>query len=473
MSSGVVIWWVRRDLRLRDNSALGAALRSGGRVLPVFVIDPHLLKGERFSLARLKFMLDGLAALDVDLRGRGSGLLVRQGDPEHILPQLVQTVGAKAVYANRDYSPYALRRDRTVEGALSVPPHQFDDLVLHAPTHVLKADGKAYTVYTPYKRIWLSLPKPPPERYVIPGGVLYDVSSLDHQGVPSLSELGFGETIDVPPAGENEAIRRLERFARSSLHDYGASRDILSSDPFAAEPGGTSGLSPYLRFGMLSPRQVYQTALAAKRSATAEQGDSIDIWISELAWREFYVQILYHFPHVLKASFRPEYERVEYRHAPDEFAAWQQGQTGYPIVDAGMRQLATTGWMHNRARMIVASFLTKDLLTYWRDGETYFMRHLIDGDPAANNGGWQWSAGTGTDAQPYFRIFNPVSQSMKFDPHGDYIRRWIPELRDVPDELIHQPWKMDAPPRDYPPPIVEHQFARERTLRAFKAIQRF
>ncbi|WP_343416000.1 deoxyribodipyrimidine photo-lyase [Candidatus Flexifilum breve] len=277
----------------------------------------------------------------------------------------------------------------------------------------------------------------------------------------------------MPDAGEAVALHRLERFTADAIYRYGDTRNRLTAYPFD-DLVSTSALSPYLRFGMLSPRQAYHAAARLLEDAdalSASERQSIQTWISELAWRDFYNHILYHFPHVLERSFKPEYDRVEYRDAPEEFERWAAGMTGYPVIDAAMRQMNTLGWMHNRARMIVASFLTKDLLIYWRRGDLHFMQHLIDGDLAANNGGWQWSAGTGTDAQPYFRIFNPISQSEQYDPEGEYIRAFVPELRDVLTPYIHAPWTLPTPPKDYPSPMVEHSAARQRTLAAFKKVK--
>jgi deoxyribodipyrimidine photo-lyase len=467
-----VIHWFRRDLRLSDNLALRAALKTGQPVIPLFIFDPALLKGERFSAARLKFMLDGLRALDESLKPFGTRLLIRHGSPIPVLSDLIETTKASALFYNRDYSPYAVRRDHQLSTALSVDIHAFDDALLHPPGQILSGSNAPYTVYTPFKRRWLEQPKPTVESGVIPNKQFHSLEGLDNSGVPTLRDLGVRETIDTPPAGEMAARQRLERFVARGIFLYSQQRDDLAINPFTSDDPTTSALSPYFRFGMISPRQAYQAAMTARREAAIEtECESVDVWISELAWREFYTHILYHFPHVYNSSFRPEYEQVEYRHVPDELRRWQNGETGYPIVDAAMRQLNALGWMHNRARMIVASFLTKDLLIYWREGDVIFMQRLIDGDPAANNGGWQWSAGTGTDAQPYFRIFNPVSQSQKFDPDGIYIRHWLPELRDVPTRFIHAPWEMETPPANYPRPIVDHAFARERTLRAYKAVK--
>lgn len=467
-----VIHWFRRDLRLSDNLALHATAASGRPVLPVFILDPALLRGDRFSVARLSFMLKALASLSDAVRKRGGRLLIRHGDPLEVLPQVIDEFSAQAVYINRDYSSYAVKRDASIESVLTIPLHVLDDALLHSPEDIRTQDGRPYVVFTPFKRQWLALPKPEPSDQ--PEGTLrFFVPDDGESDIPTLGDLGFDATIDVPDVSEAAAQARLANFISESVEQYESRRDQLLVNPFEpSSPQWTSGLSPYLRFGVMSPRQAFHAAVTKReRALSAAARSSVDTWISELVWREFYMHILYHFPHVAHSSFRREYDQVEYRYAPDELSVWQDGRTGYPVVDAAMRQLKTLGWMHNRARMIVASFLTKDLLIYWREGETYFMRHLIDGDPAANNGGWQWSAGTGTDAQPYFRIFNPVSQSQKFDPDGHFIRHWVPELRDVPGQFIHAPWLMPLPPKGYPKPIVDHAFARERTLAAFKAVK--
>ncbi|MEP7293840.1 MAG: deoxyribodipyrimidine photo-lyase [Chloroflexota bacterium] len=465
-----VIWWIRRDLRLSDNRALKAALDSGSAVIPLFIFDPALLQGERFGLARLKFMLNGLQALDEALRKHRRRLLIRQGKPLAMLEKLIREAGVQALYFNADYSPYAQKRDAAVAEQLSIPVYSFDDALLHTPNEVLKQDGKPYLIYTPFKRVWFSLAKPEPGNYPIKAAPFHTLDGIATEALPTLHDLGFAETIDVPEAGEVVALRRLERFAESRIERFTQRRDTLDVNPFTDDTAGTSGLSPYFRFGMLSPRQAYAAAAEARRKVSdLASRQSIDVWISELAWRDFYMHTLFHFPHIYNTSFRADYEHIRWRSAPDELQAWKAGRTGYPVIDAAMRQLDALGWMHNRARMIVAAFLTKDLLIYWREGDLHFMHKLIDGDPAANNGGWQWSAGTGKDSQPFFRIFNPVAQSKKFDPQRHYIRHWLPELRDVPDKYIHTPWLMDTAPKNYPPPMVEHNAARERALTAFKA----
>lgn len=467
----IVFHWFRRDLRLSDNTALNAALRSGVRVMPLFVFDPVLLNSPFAGTPRLTFMLNALRSLDASLREMGSGLVIRQGEPSEVLARVVREFGAEAVYANRDYSPYARERDATVRAALPVRLHMTDDAVLRAPGDVLKSNGAPYTVFTPFMRRWRELPPSPrPETQPIPSGVFLQGEPSKYGAIPSLDDLGRAPTIAIPAASEMVAQQRLNAFVNGPIFAYDDLRNALVSDPFAAEkPTATSTLSPYLRCGMLSPRQAYWAAQDALESAVdAAARKSVNTWINELIWREFYMHILIHFPHVMRGNFRPEYDALRWRDAPGELAAWQDGRTGFPIVDAAMRQLRAIGWMPNRARMIVASFLTKDLLINWREGERHFMQWLIDGDPAANNGGWQWAAGTGTDAQPYFRIFNPVSQSQRFDFDGDYIRHWVPELRDLPAPAIHAPWQMQPPPVGYPAPLVDHSTARERTLAAFK-----
>jgi deoxyribodipyrimidine photo-lyase len=462
------IWWARRDLRLADNQALDGAMVRADCVIPAFVLDPVLLDAPDAGEKRVAFLLGGLRALDADLRARGSRLIVRQGDPAQELAALAAESGAEAIFAEADDWPYARQRDARV--AATLPLELVGGLTVHPSGAVLKADGTPYTVFTPFSRRWKGLPLPDagallpaPERISTPS----DVSSLPIPEAPALPS-----AVPFPP-GEAEARRRLAAFVEGEdapVYRYAAMRDRMDVD-------GTSRLSPYLRFGALSARQAVAAAQAAVEAAPdADARKGAGTWLNELIWREFYQAILYYFPGVLEESFRANLRVIRWENDEMAFAAWREGRTGYPVVDAAMRQLIRTGWMHNRARMIVASFLTKDLLIDWRWGEGAFMQHLVDGDPAANNGGWQWTAGTGTDAAPYFRIFNPVLQGKKHDPEGAYVRRWVEELARVPDAFIHEPWKM--PPqvqassgcvigRDYPAPIVDHAWARERTLAAY------
>ncbi len=460
------VWWIRRDLRLTDNQALTAACQAADQVIPLFILDPFFARSPYVAEKRLAFLYGGLAELDATLRQRGSHLIVRQGEPTAVLTHLLAETNAHAIFAEADYSSYARRRDTAV--AQTLPLHLTNGLTVHHPAALTKQDGTPYTVFTPFKKNWLA--KPFPAR---------PLSAPAHLSTPSTIASLPLPTPPIPstfPPGEVAAHRRLNAFTSSPAHPifaYAAQRDQL------AEPA-TSQLSPYLRFGMVSARQAAwaaQDALTAAPDADAARG--AETWLSQLIWREFYITILYHFPHVARGSFRPAYDAIPWRNDPAEFAAWQAGQTGYPVVDAAMRQLTQTGWMHNRARMIVASFLVKDLLIDWRWGERFFMQQLVDGDPANNNGGWQWTAGTGTDAAPYFRIFNPVSQSQKFDRYGRYLRTWLPELAHLPDAYIHTPWLM--PPleqqrlgfvlnRDYPTPLVDHSQTRPRTLAAYQSV---
>ena len=462
------LWWIRRDLRLSDNPALAEALSAASQVLPVFIIDPALASGPQTSAKRLAFLWASLRQLDADLRARGSALLLRLGPPLETLAGLLQESRTAAIYAAADFSPYARRRDAGV--AATLPLCLVGSASLRHPAEVLKADGAPYTVYTPYSKTWKSLPLPTPASLLPAPAHISTPAGL--QGLPIPAEPSLPASVPFLP-GEAEAQRCLRAFTEGEaapIYSYGDGRNRMDLE-------GSSQLSPYLRFGMLSARQADVAALEAQaRARGAEALRGAEIWLNELIWREFYIAILYHFPDVLQHSFKPELRRIQWRNDPQDFAAWQAGRTGYPVVDAAMRQLLESGWMHNRARMIAASFLVKDLLVDWRWGERWFMQHLLDGDPAANNGGWQWTAGTGTDAAPYFRIFNPLLQSLKFDPHGVYIRRWLPELRQVPDEFIHQPWRMPADVQgqsachiglDYPAPLVDHAEARIWTLAAY------
>lgn len=471
MSSQPVIFWFRRDLRLDDNVGLHEAIRSGQPIIPLYIIDPRFPRSSRYSHARMAFLLSALNAVDIHLQRYNTTLLVKHGQPLDILQQLIKETNASTLYFNADYTPFATRRDNAVQNSLSIPVKIHDDALLIPPGGVLKDDGEPYVVFTPFKNKWNTLPKPAISTIDISSDHFFNITQLDNDGIPTRKTLGIQTDIPIPPADEAYAQGRLSKYIKSSIDNYSTARNFLPIDPFDDKrPTGSSFLSPYFRLGVLSPRQAYWAARGKYvniESKTARE--SIETWVSELTWREFYMHIMAHFPHVNRHNFRDTYDSLEWRDAPEELQAWKDGLTGYPIIDAPMRQLKAIGWMPNRARMIVASFLTKDLLIHWQEGEKHFMQYLLDGDPAANNGGWQWAAGTGTDAQPYFRIFNPVSQSKKFDKDGIYVRHWIPELTDVPDKYIHEPWKMNTPPENYPAPIVNHKLARERTLEAFKA----
>jgi deoxyribodipyrimidine photo-lyase len=463
------LWWVRRDLRLIDNQALTAAITTADMVIPVFVLDPGLLDSPYTGEKRLAFLLGGMRQLDASLQARGSRLIIRRGDPAVELAALARETSAVAIFAEEDHSPYARRRDALV--AQAVPLHLSGGVTVHPSQAVLKADGTPYTVYTPFSRAWKAMPPPGANDVLAAPHRLPAVQDLPSLPIPT--EPALPAAVPFPP-GEAEAQARLASFVDGidpGICHYAEGRDRLYRD-------GTSRLSPYLRFGMLSARQAVASARSAIEAAANDQErKGAETWLNELIWREFYVAILHHFPQVRQESFRADLRDVSWANDETAFRAWCEGHTGYPVVDAAMRQLAHSGWMHNRARMIVASFLVKDLLIDWRWGERFFMQHLVDGDPAANNGGWQWTAGTGTDAAPYFRIFNPVLQGRRYDPAGSYVRRWVPELARVPDRYIHTPWEMPYDVQrvagcivgqDYPAPIVDHVWARERVLAAFK-----
>jgi len=472
MTQAPVIHWFRRDLRLQDNIALHQACENGSPVIPLFIIDTGLINSQYVGAVRMQFLLNALHSLEKSLAKFDTHLVIRHGEPQNILPQFIEQTQAQALYFNRDYSPYAQRRDSEIENALTIPVHICDDAVLLSPGSVLKDDGDPYIVYTPFWKKWKVQNKPAVSKYEYRNADFTDTSKITHAGIPTPQELGFEDIAIEADASEYIAHDMLRKFTDANIQHYSKRRNQLPINPFSnKQEQSTSFLSPYLRLGLLSPRQAYWAARKAYHAASGKaQQKSIETWVSELAWREFYIHILHFFPHVRARNFNSTYDTLGWRDAPDELQAWQDGMTGYPIVDAAMRQLQSIGWMPNRARMIVASFLTKDLLIHWRHGEQHFMQHLIDGDPAANNGGWQWAAGTGTDAQPYFRIFNPVSQSKQHATPA-YLRHWLPELASVPDEHIHEPWLMNNPPQAYPAPMVDHKMARKRTIAAFKAAQ--
>ncbi len=470
---GTSIVWFRRDLRLHDHPALARALAGGDAVVPLFVFDERLLAGRWRSANRTWFMLGSVRELAHDLAERGAPLVVRVGDPRRIVPELADAVGATSVEVSRDLGPYGRARDRVVAASLAerrIGFHAHRGAVVHEPEEVRTVAGGPFSVYSPYRRAWDRLPfravLPAPER-------LTGATDVDPGRLPDLAELGFaGPTADpahLPIPGEAAARRRLEAWLADRpdrLNGYADRRDQLGVD-------GTSRLSSDLRFGLLSPVEVATRAI--------RPGEGARTFLGELAWRDFYAALLFERPALVRSAFRPEFEDVAWRDDPDGVAAWRAGRTGYPVIDAAMRQLATTGFMPNRARMVVASFLTKDLLVDWRVGEAWFMANLVDGDPASNGGGWQWSASTGADAQPYFRVFEPTLQGRRFDADGSYVRRWLPELAHVPDRFVHRPWLM--PPQiavaagcrvghDYPAPIVDHPLARTRALAAFEAARR-
>ena len=471
--------WFRRDLRDFDHAALCAALRDSEAVYCAFVFDREIL--DRLSARadrRVEFIHGSVIELDASLRARGGALLVRHAVARDVIPRLAAELGADAVFANHDYEPAAIDRDAAVGRALTAQGcafHTYKDQVIFERSEILTQAGTPFTVFTPYRNAWLKALTPaqlaphPVEAHM--HALAAPPAALQH-GMPSLESIGFERTnlsnLDIAP-GMTGGDRRFADFQRR-IDRYRDARDF---------PGikGPSYMSIDLRFGTVSIRQL--AAYAHARSLHAG-GEGAATWLSELIWREFYAQILWHNPHVADGAFKPAYNALAFRNDKRQFAAWCNGATGYPIIDAAMRQINQTGYMHNRLRMIVASFLVKDLLIDWRWGERYFADHLNDFDLASNNGGWQWAASTGCDAQPYFRMFNPVAQSERFDGGGDFIRRYLPELEALRDDEIHAPWLLPTAVqkargveigRDYPAPIVDHARARSDALALFKAVR--
>jgi deoxyribodipyrimidine photo-lyase len=471
--------WLRRDLRLTDQAALAAALRAHPQVHLAFVFDRSILDPLPRYDRRVDFIHRSLCDIDRQLREQGGALWVVQGRPEDEIPRLAQRLGVGAVFANRDYEPAAIERDRRVETALVEAGCGWvssKDQVLFEQDEILTQDGRSFSVFTPYKRAWLKrfsahgLSPHPVERHPRFAPVAPSACRM-----PSLEELGF-EPTDLDRlgvrAGEAGARDRVEDFA-ARMGRYQANRDFPALK-------GPSYLSVHLRFGTISIRTLARLAGQAIESDPAAS-EGAQTWLSELIWREFYFQILWHHPQVVQAAFKPEYDRIQWEDDPSRFQAWCEGRTGYPLVDAAMLQLEQSGYMHNRLRMVTASFLTKDLGIDWRQGEAWFARKLIDFDLAANNGGWQWAASTGCDAQPWFRIFNPVTQSERFDAQGRFIRRYLPQLSRLSDRSIHAPWT--TPPLElqaagvrlgdgYPMPIVDHDAARRRTLERYAVVRK-
>jgi deoxyribodipyrimidine photo-lyase len=474
-----VLVWFRRDLRDTDHAALCEALRRARRVHCAFVFDSEIL--ERLptrSDRRVEFIRESLVELDLALRQRGGALIVRHGLAASEIPRLADEMGVDAVFANRDYEPQAKARDAAVEQALIASGKGFEsfkDQVIFDGDEVLTQAGHPYTVFTPYKNNWCQrLRAQDFAAHDGPAGRL--VASVHATGVPTLAQIGFSPTnlrpLGIVP-GMSGAQRLLADFS-PRMGGYQAQRDFPALK-------GVSYLSVHLRFGTVSIRQMVSLALA-QGALTGDPGASV--WLSELVWRDFYAMILDHFPHAAAGAFKPAYDAIAWEqgeNADAQFLAWCEGRTGYPLVDAAMRQLNLSGYMHNRLRMVVASFLTKDLGIDWRRGEAYFADQLNDFDLSANNGGWQWAASSGCDAQPYFRIFNPVSQSERFDPQGRFIRRYLPELAAVPEKFIHAPWRMSPAQqqdcgvivgRDTPAPLVDHDAARRRTLERYAVVKR-
>jgi deoxyribodipyrimidine photo-lyase len=461
------IAWFRRDLRLTDNRMLEAATRDAERTWPVFVADPELLGRNASAPARTAWFAASLHELDRRLQDHGSGLTILAGPPADVLRSFAAEVGAETIVAAADEDPAAVRRDRRVEAGMDL--RLVDDQRIVPPSMVRTAAGESYSVYTPFRRALDAIvdvdpsvaaaaqprldrlaPRPPAAR----GPDAFPARPSPHP---------------LPPAGEQAAADRLRAFMRDRAAAYRDDRDHPGRD-------GTSGLSPYLRVGAISPRACWRAAIRAAARARERRDPALargaSTWRGELAWREFFAHVLAAHPRLETESFRKDFDAIEWvdgSEADELLDAWRAGRTGFPMVDAGMRQLVATGWMHNRARLVTASFLVKDAGVDWRRGETVFAEHLLDADVQQNNGNWQWVAGVGTDPAPYFRILNPVLQSRKFDPEGAYVRRWVPELAHLADGHVHEPWRAPEPPPDYPPPVVDHAQARERTLVRYRS----
>ena len=465
--------WLRRDLRAHDHAALYTALKTSRRVFCGFVFDTEILdKLPARNDRRVEFIWRSIVELRQVLEGLGGGLIVRHGRACDEIPRLAAQLKVEAVFANHDYEPAMVARDRHVERMLRESGTAFltcKDQVIFEKDEVLTRSGRPFAVFTPYKKTWLGKLEPfflrpyPVEKY------RQRLAWPPAATLPTLAELGFEKTnlleLGLPP-GMSGARKLFGEFkARMAL--YHERRDF----PALA---GTSRLSVHLRFGTISVREL-------ARAAYIEAGRGAQAWLNELIWRDFYFMILHHYPQVVTQAFRPEYGALQFPNDKKLFAAWCGARTGYPLIDAAMRQINQTGYMHNRLRMVAASFLVKDLHIDWRWGERYFARHLNDFHLAANNGGWQWAASTGCDAQPYFRIFNPVTQSQKFDPRGEFIRKYVPELAGCDDKFIHAPWLMTLEQqkkagvtigKDYPAPIVDHAAARRRALAIYRGAKK-
>jgi deoxyribodipyrimidine photo-lyase len=427
----VNIFWFRRDLRLEDNTALSHALSSGLPVLPVFIFDKNINDELPADDARISFIYETLSSINKDLRKSDSSLYIRNGDPVKVWKAILVSFDINAVYINKEYEPYAIQRDKEIESLLlekNIPVLKFKDQVIFEEKEILKADKSPYTIFTPYKNRWL-------QRLAKERPLLEFSGSLINQNF-------YHCNFDFPPREKldfNESKIKARPYDLSVIKGYNKYRDYPSTDK-------TSYLGPHLRFGTVSIRKI--AVIALKENA---------VFLSELIWREFFMQILFNFPHVVTGNFRSKFDDIPWRNNENEFEKWCRGETGYPMVDAGMRQLSKTGYMHNRVRMITAGFLCKHLLTDWRWGEAWFAGKLLDYELSSNNGNWQWAAGTGCDAAQYFRVFSPDSQQKRFDQNMDYIRKWVEDI--------------DKP--TYPKPMIDHDFARQRVITAYKSSIRY
>jgi deoxyribodipyrimidine photo-lyase len=470
--SDMILFWHRRDLRISDNIGLAAARKKSSRVVGVFCLDPNILEGDTIAPARVTYMIGCLQELQQRYLQISSQLLILKGEPNQAITALAEALKAKAIFWNLDVEPYSKQRDNKVKEALKekgILVETFWDQLLHAPEKILTQSGNPYTVYTPFWKNWSQQSKEFPAQNLenVKGLTDREIEIAKEVGVidlPTAKDLGFiWENPLLLTPGETAAQERLTEFCDRAIEDYQEQRNFPAID-------GTSLLSAALKFGAIGIRTVWQAATNAyENSRSDESRESIKTWQQELAWREFYQHCLYFFPQLSEGPYRENFQDFPWDNNEEHFQAWCEGRTGYPIVDAAMRQLNETGWMHNRCRMIVASFLTKDLIINWQWGEKYFMQKLYDGDLAANNGGWQWSASSGMDPKP-LRIFNPASQSQKLDPEGEYIRQWLPELSSVDNEYLVT-GKIPPLERDrcgYPQPIVDHNTQQKEFKRRYQ-----
>lgn len=472
LMSNLILFWHRRDLRISDNLGLTAACQQSSQVVGVFCLDRYILEGDDIAPARVTYMIGCLQKLQQSYQQLGSQLLILNDEPQKAIPKLAEALQAKAVFWNWDVEPYAKKRDRQVETALKekgIAIENFWDQLLHAPGTITTQTGNPYTVYTPFWKNWSKQNKLSPAAKLAKMAGLTEAeksiaSSFGVVDLPTAKDLGFiwdNPLLLIP--GETAATQRLEEFCDRAIYEYDEQRNFPALD-------GTSQLSAALKFGAISIRKVWQAATEADRNSRSDETrHNIQTWQQELAWREFYQHCLYFFPELAKGAYRKEFKDFPWENNDRYFQAWCEGKTGYPIVDAAMRQLNETGWMHNRCRMIVASFLTKDLIIDWRWGEKYFMQKLYDGDLAANNGGWQWSASSGMDPKP-LRIFNPASQAQKFDFEAEYIRQWLPELRslDAEDLVTGKIASLVRHQYDYPQAIVDHKVQQRKFKELYK-----
>ncbi|GAB2850413.1 deoxyribodipyrimidine photo-lyase [Pseudoduganella ginsengisoli] len=474
--------WFRRDLRNFDHAALHHALQRSETVFCAFIYDKDILGTLPRADRRVEFIHACIAELAADLQQMGGGLIVRHALAQEEIPRLAAELNADAVFANHDYEPQAIARDAAVAQALAADGRllfTFKDQVIFEKNDVLSQSGTPFSVFTPYKNAWLKRLQAQPDS-VAPWPIdphVRKLAALPDSPLPTLEQLGFERTNLAQlaiPTGMRGGAQLFEDFLER-IAGYGMARDYPAVK-------GPSYLSLHLRFGTVSIRHLVRTV--SDLSARGQAGDGGAVWLSELIWREFYMMILYHHPHVAQSSFKTAYDAIEWETGPDAdelFAAWCEGRTGYPLVDAAMAQLNRTGYMHNRLRMVTACFLIKDLGIDWRRGEAYFAQHLNDFDLSANNGGWQWASSSGCDAQPYFRIFNPITQSEKFDPEGKFIKRYLPQLAALDPREIHAPWQVPRMVlaekgitlgRDYPQPLVMHDEARKRTLERYAVVKK-